>query len=153
MAKRPAEPANARSELPGRARLELEFDRPALLGTLFGQFDQNLITLENRLGVYIAARGNRVAVEGEPAGIARARDVLNDLYGRLERGMSVDSGDVEAASLDADEVSVRIAGSGDAEVTARKTLAVSIAGSGDVRYRGDPKLTRSIAGSGTVARR
>ena len=105
MAKRPAEPASARTELPGRARLELEFDRPALLGTLFGQFDQNLITLENRLGVYIAARGNRVAVEGEPAGIARARDVLNDLYGRLERGMSVDSGDVEAAIVMAADAS------------------------------------------------
>ncbi|MCG2840105.1 PhoH family protein [Sandaracinobacter sp. RS1-74] len=81
----------------GKARVELEFDRPALLGTLFGQFDQNLITIENRLGVYIAARGNRVAVEGEPLGIARARDVLNELYARLERGLPVDSGDVEAA--------------------------------------------------------
>ena len=109
MAKRPADPANvrdkARDELPGRARLELEFDRPALLGTLFGQFDQNLITLENRLGVYIAARGNRVAVEGEPAGIARARDVLNDLYARLERGLTVDSGDVEAAIVMAADAS------------------------------------------------
>ena len=51
---------------PGRARLELEFDRPALLGPLFGQFDQNLITLENRLGVYIAARGNKVATFAVP---------------------------------------------------------------------------------------
>ena len=45
---------------PGKARVELEFDRPTLLGSLFGQFDQNLITIENRLGVYIAARGNKV---------------------------------------------------------------------------------------------
>jgi phosphate starvation-inducible protein PhoH and related proteins len=82
---------------PGRARVELEFDRPALLGSLFGQFDQNLITLENRLGVYIAARGNKVAVEGEPGGIALARGVLTDLYARLERGLAVDAGDVEAA--------------------------------------------------------
>ena len=82
---------------PGKARVELEFDRPTLLGSLFGQFDQNLITIENRLGVYIAARGNKVAVEGEPLGIARARDVLNELYARLERGLPVDSGDVEAA--------------------------------------------------------
>lgn len=82
---------------PGKARVELEFDRPSLLGPLFGQFDQNLITIENRLGVYIAARGNKVAVEGEPLGIARARDVLNELYARLERSLPVDSGDVEAA--------------------------------------------------------
>ncbi len=87
----------ARDEPRGRARLELEFEKPVLLGSLFGQFDQNLITIENRLGVYIAARGSRVAVEGEPSGIARARDVLTDLYGRLERGQPVDGGDVESA--------------------------------------------------------
>jgi phosphate starvation-inducible PhoH-like protein len=96
MVKRQADTA-APAPSNGRARLELEFDRPALLGSLFGQFDQNLITIENRLGVYIAARGNRVAVEGESAAIARARDVLTELYARLERGMAVDSADVEAA--------------------------------------------------------
>ena len=92
-------PRGAAADQPeaGKARIELEFDRPSLLGNLFGQFDQNLITIENRLGVYIAARGNKVAVEGEPLGIARARDVLNELYARLERGLPVDSGDVEAA--------------------------------------------------------
>jgi phosphate starvation-inducible PhoH-like protein len=89
--------AAAEQPEPGKARVELEFDRPSLLGSLFGQFDQNLITIENRLGVYIAARGNKVAVEGEPLGIARARDVLNELYARLDRGLPVDSGDVEAA--------------------------------------------------------
>ncbi|MBS3961513.1 MAG: PhoH family protein [Sandarakinorhabdus sp.] len=82
---------------PEKARLELEFDRPSLLGSLFGQYDQNLITLENRLGVYIQARGNHVVVEGEPVGIARARNVLTELYSRIERGLVVDGGDVEAA--------------------------------------------------------
>jgi len=96
MVKRQADPATT-APAAGRARLELEFDRPALLGSLFGQFDQNLITIENRLGVYIAARGNRVAVEGDPVAIARARDVLTELYARLERGMALDSADVEAA--------------------------------------------------------
>jgi phosphate starvation-inducible PhoH-like protein len=80
-----------------RARVELEFDRMPLLGSLFGQFDQNLITIENRLGVYIAARGNHVLVEGEPQAIARARDVLLALYQRLEQGHGIDTGDVEAA--------------------------------------------------------
>ncbi len=79
------------------ARVELEFDRPSLLGSLFGQFDQNLITLENRLGVWIAARGAHVLVEGEPQAIARARDVLLALYRRLEQGQEIESADVEAA--------------------------------------------------------
>jgi phosphate starvation-inducible PhoH-like protein len=82
-----------------RVRLELEFDRPQLLGPLFGQYDQNLIVLENRLGVYIAARGNKVSLEGEADSAARARDILITLYNRLTQGHGVDVGDVEAAVL------------------------------------------------------
>ena len=39
---------------PPRARLELEFEQPHLLGPLFGEFDRNLVAIEDRLGVYIA---------------------------------------------------------------------------------------------------
>ena len=53
-----------------RARLELEFDQPYLLGPLFGDYDRHLITIEQRLGVHIAARGNRVQIEGEPGSTA-----------------------------------------------------------------------------------
>jgi phosphate starvation-inducible PhoH-like protein len=97
MVKRSSVPPPAPEAGHPRSSVELEFERPALLGALFGQFDQHLITIENRLGVYIAARGNRVKVEGEPVDTARARDVLGGLYARLEQGRSVDSGDVEAA--------------------------------------------------------
>ncbi|HEY1143186.1 MAG TPA: phosphate starvation-inducible protein PhoH, partial [Sphingomicrobium sp.] len=34
----------------GRARLELEFEQPYLLGPLFGDYDRHLITIEQRLG-------------------------------------------------------------------------------------------------------
>ncbi|BBE32998.1 PhoH family protein [Sphingosinicella microcystinivorans] len=80
-----------------RVRLELDFDRAELLGALFGQYDQNLIAIENRLGVYIAARGNRLSIEGEAHSAARARDVLTGLYNRLALGQGVDVGDVEGA--------------------------------------------------------
>ena len=62
-----------------RARVELMFDKPQALSRLFGQYDQNLVALENRLGVYITARGNRVGLEGSAEQVAVARDVLNDL--------------------------------------------------------------------------
>ncbi len=94
---RPPAGTGSATDTMARARAEMEFDRPSLLGSLFGQFDQNLITIENRLGVYVAARGNRVVVEGEPQAIARARDALLALYHRLEQGHAIDSGDVEAA--------------------------------------------------------
>ena len=94
MVKKPSAPAPRADE---RARLEIEFDKPQLLGALFGQYDQNLIAIENRLGVYIAARGNRLSIEGEAESAARARDVMTGLYNRLVQGQSIEVGDVEGA--------------------------------------------------------
>jgi phosphate starvation-inducible protein PhoH and related proteins len=79
-----------------RSRLEVLFDRPQLLGQLFGHYDQNLVAIENRLGVYIAARGNKLQIEGEAEAAARARDVLTGLYNRIVRGEEIDAGTVEA---------------------------------------------------------
>jgi phosphate starvation-inducible PhoH-like protein len=79
-----------------RARLEILFDRPQLLGRLFGEYDQNLVAIENRLGVYVSARGNRVQIEGEAESAARAREVLTGLYNRIVKGEDIDSGMVEA---------------------------------------------------------
>ena len=81
---------------PPRARVEVEFEQPHLLGPLFGEFDRNLVAIEDRLGVYIAARGARVQIEGEPEAAARARDVLLGLYNRLDEGQDVDTGMVDA---------------------------------------------------------
>ena len=80
-----------------RSRVELLFDKPQLLAQLFGQYDRNLVALENRLGVYITARGNRVGLEGTAEQVAMARDVLNDLYARIGRGEDVDTGLVDAS--------------------------------------------------------
>jgi phosphate starvation-inducible PhoH-like protein len=80
MAKRELAAANS-----DRARLELEFEQPYLLGPLFGDYDRHLIMIEDRLGVNVAARGNRVMIEGEPEAAARARDVLVGLYNRSTR--------------------------------------------------------------------
>ncbi len=89
--------AQKKAEVPTpRARLEIEFAEPHLLGPLFGEFDRNLVAIEDRLGVYIAARGSRVQIEGEPEAAARARDVLQGLYNRLDEGHDVDQGAVEA---------------------------------------------------------
>ena len=79
-----------------RARLDILFDRPQLLGRLFGEYDQNLVAIENRLGVYVSARGNRVQIEGEAEAAARAREVLTGLYNRIVKGEDVDAGMVDA---------------------------------------------------------
>ena len=79
-----------------RSRTELTFDRPQLMSQLFGEFDKNLLLLENRLGVYITARGNKVGLEGTAEAVASARDVLNGLYNRIIRGEIIDTGLIEA---------------------------------------------------------
>src|SRR6187549_3505752 len=96
MAKREMTAANLDAKVEGRARLELEFEQPYLLGPLFGDYDRHLIMIEDRLGVNIAARGNRGMIEGEPDAAARARDVLTGLYNRLDQGHDVDAEAVEA---------------------------------------------------------
>ncbi len=96
MAKRDLTPANADQLIEGRARLELDFDQPYLLGPLFGDYDRHLVMIEERLGVHINARGNRVMIEGEPDNAARARDVMVGLYNRLDQGQDVDTAAVEA---------------------------------------------------------
>ncbi|EZP71380.1 Phosphate starvation protein PhoH [Sphingomonas paucimobilis] len=94
MSKKPNQ--NHRLDAAERARLEVTFEKPHLLGTLFGQYDQNLVAIENRLGVYIAARGNKLQIEGDPEAAARARDVLTGLYNRIVAGQEIDGGAVEA---------------------------------------------------------
>jgi phosphate starvation-inducible PhoH-like protein len=79
-----------------RSRAEVVFDKPQLMAQLFGEYDQNLLLLENRLGVYITARGNKVGLEGNAESVAAARDVLQGLYNRIVRGERVDAGLVEA---------------------------------------------------------
>ena len=86
-----------------RSRAEVTFDRPELLPRLFGEYDTNLVTLENRLGVYITARGNRVALEGSAEAVALARDVLQGLHARLLQGQEVDPGMVDAVIALSDE--------------------------------------------------
>ena len=79
-----------------RSRAEMTFDRPQLLPQLFGQYDQNLVALENRLGVFITARGDKIGLEGAAESVALARDVLADLYRRLQRGEEIDAGLLDA---------------------------------------------------------
>jgi phosphate starvation-inducible protein PhoH and related proteins len=78
------------------ARLEVTFDKPQYLGRLFGEFDQNLVAIEDRFGVYVAARGNKIQIEGEAEAIGRARDVLTGLYNRIAKGQDIDAGAVSA---------------------------------------------------------
>ncbi len=85
-----------RRPAPERSRAEIEFDEPGVLGALFGQFDVNLVQLENRLGVYIGARGNRIQIEGTEDAVGRGREVLKGMHQRLIQGHDLDTGAIES---------------------------------------------------------
>ena len=79
-----------------RATADLGFENQSLLGALYGQFDANLVQVENRLGVFISARGDRLHLEGPADSVARAREVLRTMYDRLAQGQDLDAGMIES---------------------------------------------------------
>jgi phosphate starvation-inducible PhoH-like protein len=80
-----------------RARIVVAFDDNRLIQELFGEFDQNLAVIEQRLGVEAVARGNQVMLRGDAEALARARLALDTLYARLQTGAHIGPGDVDGA--------------------------------------------------------
>ena len=117
-----------------RAKAELGFDDQSLLVPLFGQFDANLVQVENRLGVFISARGDKVQIEGPEDSVARARDVLKAMYDRLAMGQDLDAGAIESLIAMSNEPTLEGIVRGDAEHppvmirTRRKTIVPRSAG-------------------------
>ncbi|MCC6467109.1 MAG: PhoH family protein [Alphaproteobacteria bacterium] len=75
----------------------LQFDDNSLLPLLYGEHDQHLARIEQRLGVSLVSRGNRLAIEGPPGAQQLARATLDALYDRLRRGRTVGGAEVDAA--------------------------------------------------------
>ena len=67
-------------------------------------------------------------------------------------GSIAGSGNIRAKEMQSDNTSIKIAGSGNAEVVANVKLDSRISGSGDVRYWGNASVDTKIAGSGGVHR-
>ena len=107
MSRKPARAAQAAfppgEDRSSRYRAEVDFEEPMVLGALFGQFDANLVQLENRLGVYISARGNRILIEGNEDGVGRAREVIQAMHRRLMAGDELDAGAIDSLILMADQ--------------------------------------------------
>jgi phosphate starvation-inducible PhoH-like protein len=81
----------------GADSVQIQFDDNARLPMLYGEFDRHLARIEQQLGVSLSSRGNQVTLSGSPDDVAVARATLNALYGRLGRGLSIDSAEVDAA--------------------------------------------------------
>jgi phosphate starvation-inducible protein PhoH and related proteins len=73
------------------------FATNAHLPQLFGQHDQNLARIEQRLNVQIASRGNSLVIGGGGEAVAAAEKVLRHLHHALERGHAAGIGEVDNA--------------------------------------------------------
>ncbi len=127
-----AEPALSSPPVPQReirrAQVDMNFENQSLLVPLFGQFDANLVQIENRLGVFISARGDTLHLEGPEDSVARAREVLQALYDRLAQGQDLDAGAIESVIAMSNEPTLDGIVNGDKNVppimirTRRKTI-------------------------------
>ncbi|MDA0338524.1 MAG: PhoH family protein [Proteobacteria bacterium] len=76
-------------------RILVDFEDNGLLTELFGEHDRNLALIEERLGIVMSCRGNRVSITGANDVAQVGKDVLQSLYQRVKKGLPVEVGDVE----------------------------------------------------------
>jgi len=77
------------------SQLELAFEDNRLAAQLYGDFDQNLALIEQRLHVTATPRGNHLMLKGAASTIDQARRVLDSLYAMLEEGKSIEISNVD----------------------------------------------------------
>lgn len=79
------------------AHIVLTFDNNRLASALFGQFDENLARLEQKLGIEISSKGNLLTIKGEQTAAEQARRALDYLYELLQKGADLSPSDVDGA--------------------------------------------------------
>lgn len=75
----------------------LSFENNDLVPLLFGEHNAHLSHLEQKLGISIADRGNKVALSGEAAAVQKAENVLQSLWRKLEGKQQVSIAEIDAA--------------------------------------------------------
>ena len=132
------------------------------------------ITVENLEGVAISGSGNissrdRFVADAFYAEIRGSRELeLEVETGKLTSEISGSgsirlsgkalvytasisgTGKINAFGVEAENVSIKISGSGDCSIYASESLDAKISGSGDVYYKGRPRIHSKISGSGSL---
>ncbi len=103
----------------------VEFDDNRLAAALFGEHSRHLALIEERLGVTLHGRGNRLLIEGTKSGISVAERVLHALYGRLKAGETLNAAEVDGALrvIAADAASGETAGEAAVIRTRKRVIA------------------------------
>ncbi|WP_198643399.1 MULTISPECIES: PhoH family protein [unclassified Brucella] len=79
------------------AHIVLTFDNNRLASALYGQFDENLARIEQKLGVDVRSKGNQLSIRGESTATEQARRALDHLYETLQKGHELTVSDVDGA--------------------------------------------------------
>ncbi|MCG8652276.1 MAG: PhoH family protein [Pirellulales bacterium] len=87
---------------------ELEFEDNAIVKELYGQQNNNLKEVENLYGVKIHSRGGKLSFEGEDDEVQSAHRLLKEIYGLIEKGYTLNPGDLELASRIVDENDIKL---------------------------------------------
>jgi hypothetical protein len=115
------------------------------------QVNNNALRIETSGAGSVVAdvRTKTLTVETSGAGDVRASG-QTDTFSIETSG----AGKVRAKDLQAQRVTVRISGAGDAEVTALQELNARVSGAGDVTYYGNPSVVnQEVSGAGSVNKR
>ena len=75
----------------------LSYDDNRLALDLFGEYDQNLARIEQKLHIEVIARGNRVTLKGPGDLCDQGKTALDSLYRRLQDGETITQADVDGA--------------------------------------------------------
>jgi phosphate starvation-inducible PhoH-like protein len=92
-----AELKNAPAGASDMAHIVLTFDNNKFASAVYGQFDQNLAIIEQKLGVDLRSKGNQLTVRGPAAAAEQARRALDYLYERAQNGTDIVASEVDGA--------------------------------------------------------
>ena len=77
--------------------LAIKFDDNDILMRIVGPHDRHLSTIEQRLGISAALRGNTVQLKGSQLEVSYARGALLYLQSQIQKGFTVDREEIESA--------------------------------------------------------
>ncbi|HEV8505900.1 MAG TPA: head GIN domain-containing protein [Chitinophagaceae bacterium] len=114
---------------------------------------ESKITNSSKLELGVNGSAN-IKMDIDAPGINTETNGSGDIFLRGEtksfEGEIHGSGNIKALDLRSNDATIKIYGSGNADLSVDGKLDVHVAGSGDVNYKGNAQVSSSIAGSGRV---
>ncbi|GJM17495.1 MAG: phosphate starvation-inducible protein [Thermodesulfobacteriota bacterium] len=87
---------------------DLQFEDNNIVRELYGQHNENLKEIETLYGIRIHSRGGKLSLEGNNNEVESAYNFLKQIYSLMEKGYSLDPGDLELAARIVDENNIQL---------------------------------------------